>query len=444
MEDTSDFAPNCLNVSTDDVDYPQETIGLTILVAFAVAVAIFIWPFRTVSNIFISDYVNKKKESEAGKEDTKKTIFHCTTTSQLAWTLLMLLLVIASPCIIWTFYASWLEAPGGVLRWYYPRDYTALAITSATSLLLFVWLILAMCVWWDMRNAKWDVQKTIMTLNGQYVYMGMNGNARASYRFIIMLFNALIWGAIPVMLSVQLNQYITSTQWGFMLTTGILCSLTWYMHNAYIVRELMTYYLNVGNFGKPATSLRPKDIMPVNAPADPNPENASPKVYRVGFDTDILGPSLFFKGLIPVQYVPELHLVARVAFFFALGFCVYNDHKQAMMLGLTAFLALVLCCVGRSSQYYIAYETSLMWALYLASYGIQIIKPSCKSHLLEYNYCMLTLQQSEAIPDDDPQTTFGSDIALALFAAFGLNVAAFVKTWSSNPISPISFEKNSD
>ncbi len=425
------FSATCDNVSTADIEYPQATSGIMILVSFAVTFLIF-FSTSTFLNLSRSDLVTKT--TEFNEEKAKQVVKGYDKMFDFIWTIIIGVFVIVVTCLTWYFYSVQIDGAFSV-----PKDFGAIYITAATALLIVVWSILRLrdlAQKYDTKNAK--VLQQVTAMNTVYQYEAVNGDTRSSHRLVILFFNNAVWATIPVVLATRTSNYMPSLIYGFVLANGIIVSLTFTLHNFYIIRNLWIGYLKKSSLNKGPLTL--EDIKPIRMNFKKNNLNnvkyPSPKLYIVGFETEILGSELFFKGMIPTQYLPEPLMWAVISFYFAWGYAAYNDQIQAVTLGLVSMLAFALTYAGKYSETFIAWQTVLLWTFYIVNYTMQLLYPNCDTEDKQYNYLLMTLRQNALTPGDTTLDSFGVSIYFAVIVSFCWSIIAMLLTMYQVPIPP--------
>lgn len=152
-----------------------------------------------------------------------------------------------------------------------------------------------------------------------------------------------------------------------------------------------------------------------------------PSAAETGFNQDVLGPRWIFKGAISTDYYPGRKAFVHSMYYYAIGFALWNDIKQATAFGVfCGSMPFFLCLVARSFKYYQTYSNEMtFWFLCISWFvpGVMAYNSGLQQNV---NLNFLNLPQSAQNFGHMPYINYGTSITTAIYTAFALAAYQFL------------------
>lgn len=320
-------------------------------------------------------------------------------------------------------------------------------------------------------NAKVNSDKAYKHL-AQY-YRGMNAATTPTTRVVIRICNLLLFSTQPlvagsmVFYDVGYSGYTPilglttdgshSTILGLFFATGVLLYLDDFtrhmLHDTlFFLRELPTWRKSTSannNEDKGLFSTLSEDVL-LKEGDDMGSDTVidyadlvynSPTASETGFNADVLGPRFIFKGAISTDYYPGRKAFIHSLYYYAIGFALWNDVKQATVFGIfCGTVPFVLCLAARSFKYYQTYSNEMtFWFLTLSWFvpGVMAYNSGLQQNV---NLNFLNLPQSAAAPGHTPYIFYGTSITTAIYTAFALAAWQFLVVGMNEKMPTIKYK----
>lgn len=423
----AEFPPLLSDVTTDDVTDP---IGWTIvmsLIVLSFSILQFSWCSRTISNIFSNEYFRKESNGNFLKGGNGRWM------QFWIWPAFSFSLSLMFYIWTWVAYANKLEEANG--DFITPRDTFAVTITTVCLLLIIIWSVLIFVDLYQkyelVSNQDAKIVNILQTLSthgdSATKYGGMNANTTVINRWIIWMFNLVIWGNITTLLGTfvltwdraifnNINQpantyHLDDYQIWFTFWNGIVLYLTLIYP---VLRNMCSdsYESPLWKFYNNDSDSSDVDSTYGHS-ANIHPEHRHRiQEMVVGFSSDTIGHKGGFKGQIPVHNLPFIYMIARVMFIFSVGFGIYNDQRQALALFvIVGLLPLTISLFTKTNNYYVVYETLAFFWFYVLSYFSQSVL-FYGNDAESYNYNLMTVNQDVPPSIVIPREDYGTSIKL--------------------------------
>lgn len=433
------FPPFNPNVTTDDVMQQGAWMAAFYLIITFFATCCFNEHIRTIVNMWKDEVRNKF---------TGELKDHPILSGKLVggwWVtyvnyLLGMFFLITMMIVTWFFYFQ--RSNGNLVPG--ADDYVAMWVTIS----LGTWMFIAYCLCiYDVWN-KHELYKTILhrygrndshknhendnefklafelvSIKGRLI-RGMNGYTTAGVRTAIRFINGIIWGAQPIALGMiaaswdrSPNTYnfsaIPNVEAGVVGFTGVLLTLTWVYHSFGNLYNISNYYNPDGYLTKyPVEKLTPHEM----------------NLMQIGLTSDTIGLNKSFKGRMPFQYCPMHFMLAKSFYWWALGYCLYNDRAKALALYLGGgVLPVILTFFSGNQVYYITFDVACNFFFFLFVYLNQGTFYYTSSQD-DINKNLLTLNQSSTFPGMTPWEEWNISIMTIFWLSFTLAVISALRT----------------